>query len=161
MKLATHVRRVLMVALLVLSTLAAISVPRADAHSECMTVPQCHAALAWQKHRYAHEHLLRVRVIRRDASYALRLAAAMSGEPLPNLRCIGWHESRMGAQTSAEPGSGAKGLMQFLDSTWRSTRFYAFGFSVWDNVANALAAVQIMVHDGSARQWTTGRGCGL
>lgn len=127
----------------------------------CPNLTACRAAVKWQKHRYAHEHLIVVHHVRRDASYALRLAAAMSGLPLSNLRCIGWNESRMGAQTTAQPGSGAKGLMQFLDSTWSHTPFAAYGFSVWDNVANALAAVQIIVHDGSARQWDTGSGCGL
>lgn len=161
MQHATNVRRVLMVALIVLSTLAVFSAPSVDAHAPCATVSQCHKALSWQKHRYAHEHLLLVRKQRRDAVYALRLASAYSGLPLPNLRCVAWRESRMGAQTTPEPSSGASGLMQFLGSTWRSTRFYAYGFSVWDNVANALAAAQIMVHDGSARQWVTGRGCGL
>lgn len=127
----------------------------------CATVTACRRVVVWQRHERLHlEHRLAIRY-RRDASYALRLASAMSGLPLPNLRCIGWAESRMGAQTSAEPSSGAKGLMQFLPSTWSHTPFAAYGFSVWDNVANALAAVQIMVHDGSARQWVTGRGCGL
>lgn len=132
------------------------------ATKHCETEKCYQRALVWEHKLRLHDHLLLVRHERHDAARALRLAAAYSGLPLAKLRCIAWRESRMGAQTTPEPSSHASGLMQFLPSTWARTPFAAYGFSVWDPEANALAAVQIMVHDGSARQWIpTGRECGL
>lgn len=43
----------------------------------------------------------------------------------------------------------ASGLMQFLPSTWSHTPFAAYGFSVWDMDANALAAAQIIRHEST------------
>jgi SLT domain-containing protein len=68
------------------------------------------------------------------------------------MRSVAWCESRMGAQTTAEAGSGASGLFQFLDSTWQHTPFATF--DVFDPLPNALAAAQIVAHDGSWAQWT-------
>lgn len=119
------------------------------------------AALRWNvKERHRLERRLAVRT-NRDASYAVRLAAAAFHIPERKLRCIAIRESGLGTQRTPEPSSGASGIAQFLPSTWRSTPFYAAGFSIWDDVANMLAAAQIISHDGSARQWTTGKGCGL
>lgn len=127
----------------------------------CRTVIACRHDLDWARRDRQHlRRLLAVRV-NRDASYAVRLAAAAFNLPESKLRCIAQAESGLGTQRGPEPHSGASGEMQFLLSTWQSTPFYHAGFSVWDNVANVLAAAQIIQHDGSARQWVTGRGCGL
>lgn len=127
----------------------------------CKTVPACHRALAWQIKDRRH---LRVQLSYKrhaDAMRSLRLAAAAFGIPLSEEVCIGTKESGLGNQTTPEPSSGALGLMQFLRSTWEHTPFYAFGFSRTDDDANALAAAQIVAHDGSWRQWSTRSACGL
>jgi hypothetical protein len=46
--------------------------------------------------------------------------------------------------------SGAAGLFQFLPSTWRSTPYASM--SIWDPVANALAAGWMHVH-GRGGEW--------
>jgi hypothetical protein len=48
------------------------------------------------------------------------------------------------------PGSGAKGLFQFIDSTWRSTPYRMF--SVWSPFAAALAAGW-MHQQGRGGEW--------
>jgi hypothetical protein len=131
------------------------------ATTHCETEKCLRKANAWLRHdRNHYRRIVRQRTTR-DATYAVRLAAAAYGLPYLKLRCIAQRESGLGAQRYPESSSGASGLMQFLGSTWRHTPFSAAGFSVWANIANALAAAQIIVHDGSARQWVTGRGCGL
>lgn len=47
--------------------------------------------------------------------------------------------------------SGASGLFQFLPSTWRTTPYASL--SVWDPVANALAAGWMHMH-GRGGEWT-------
>ncbi len=49
--------------------------------------------------------------------------------------------------------SGASGLFQFLDSTWRTTPYAAF--SVWSPYANALAAGWMHAH-GRGNEWACG-----
>lgn len=127
----------------------------------CKTVPACHRALSWQIKDRRH---LRVQLSYKrhaDAMRSLRLAAAAFHVPLRDEVCIASHESGLGNQLTPEPSSGASGLMQFLRSTWSHTPFAAYGFSVWDDDANALAAAQIVVEDGSWRQWSTRYACGL
>jgi soluble lytic murein transglycosylase-like protein len=120
----------------------------------CQTRSCLVAAIRWQKHdRQQLRQRLAVRY-RRDATYAIRLASAAFGVPTSAMRSVAWCESRMGAQTTPQPGTGASGLMQFEPSTWAHTPFAAYGFSVWDNVANALAAAQIVAHYGGWGQWT-------
>ena len=154
--------RPLALALILLATLITLHPARAyGAGTRCESKACLKAAIQWQRADRLRMQKLLAQKLRPDARYALRLAAAYSGLPLAKLRCIAWHESRMGTQTWPEPRSHASGLMQFLPSTWASTPFAAYGFSVWDLNANALAAAQIIVHDHSARQWVTGRGCGL
>lgn len=53
----------------------------------------------------------------------------------------------------ANPSSSAAGLFQFLPSTWRTTPYRAF--SVWDPVANALAAGW-MHNVGRGGEWACG-----
>jgi hypothetical protein len=118
----------------------------------CRTIACYRKAVAWQRHRYAREHLIVVRQTRRDAYYAIRIASAAFGVDARAMRSVAWCESRMGAQTTAEAGSGASGLFQFLGSTWRHTPFATF--DVFDPLPNALAAAQIVAHDGGWGQWT-------
>lgn len=148
--------------LLALVALGVVGVRQALAStSRCESRACYQQALRWNiKERRRLEHRLTVRT-QRDATYAVRLAAAAFHIPEAKLRCIAIRESGLGTQLTPEPSSGASGEMQFLASTWASTPFAHAGFSVWDNVANVLAAAQIIAHDGSARQWVTGRGCGL
>lgn len=63
-----------------------------------------------------------------------------------------WRRARCesGYSPSATNGSGASGLFQFLDSTWRSTPFARF--SVWSPYANALAAGWMHAH-GRGGEW--------
>ena len=148
----------------VLATLIACAWWADDAYgakTRCESVTCLHRALAWQQHDRARLERDLERRTRRDATYAVRLAAAAFHIPERKLRCIAIRESGLGRQRTPEPSSGASGEMQFLAGTWASTPFAHAGFSVWDNVANVLAAAQIIAHDGSARQWATGRQCGL
>ena len=48
-------------------------------------------------------------------------------------------------------GEHATGLMQFLPSTFRSTKYSSA--NIWSPYAQALAAVQ-MVHDGRTKEWS-------
>jgi hypothetical protein len=122
------------------------------APKRCATVRSCHHALDWaRKDRQHLRHRLAIRY-HRDASYAIRLASAAFGVPVRDMRRIAQCESGMGAQATAEAGSGASGVFQFLRSTWRHTPFA--GFDVFDPVANSLAAAQLVVHDGGWRQWS-------
>lgn len=128
---------------------------------KCQTVQACHRALAWQ---IKDRHHLRVALSYKrhaDAMRSLKLAAAAFHVPLADEVCIATHESGLGNQSNPEPGSSAVGLMQFIPSTWSHTPFAAFGFSPWDNDANALAAAQIVAHDGGWHQWSTRGICGL
>ena len=125
---------------------------RAHGGRACRTIPCYRKAIAWQRHDRAHlRHQLSVHW-RRDATYAIRLASSAFHVPVTDMRSVAWCESRMGAQTTAEPSSGASGLYQFLPSTWAHTPFATF--NVFDPLPNALAAAQIVAHDGGWRQWT-------
>lgn len=166
MKLVTNIRRVLLVALVVVSAIAVFQAPAAAA--KCKTLPACHRAIAWhhsvERNLLAERHDLRVQLSYKrhaDAMRSLRLAAAAFHIPLRDEVCVATKESGLGNQRTPEPSSGASGLMQFLGSTWAHTPFAAYGFSVWDDDANALAAAQIVAHDGSWRQWSTRGACGL
>jgi soluble lytic murein transglycosylase-like protein len=120
--------------------------------TSCSTVAQCRHALAWQRKDRAHlRHQLAVKYSR-DAGYAIRLASAAFGVNEQNMRTIARCESNLGAQATAEAGSGASGLFQFLPSTWRRTPFA--GFDIFDPLPNALAAAQLVVRDGSWREWS-------
>ncbi|MBA3841026.1 MAG: transglycosylase family protein [Actinobacteria bacterium] len=131
---------------------AAWGVTEAWPASKCASVKQCHHDLAWAKHeRQVLRHRLAVRY-QRDATYAIRLAAAAFGVPEHEMRTIARCESGMGAQVTAEAGSGASGVFQFLGSTWRRTPFASF--DVFDPVANSLAAAQLVRRDGSWREWS-------
>ena len=89
--------------------------------------------------------------------YALRLAAAaFPNVPLSELRAVARCESGFDPH-NRNLSSTASGLFQFLDSTWRgawgAASFHRLGFSVYDPVANALAAAQVVARDGGWRQW--------
>lgn len=85
----------------------------------------------------------------RDVDYALRLASSAYGVSLGELYTVARCESRLTA-TAQNRSSTAAGLFQFLDSTWASQGMD--GFSVYDPVANALAAARIVRREGW-RQW--------
>jgi hypothetical protein len=118
----------------------------------CATVSACRRVVRWQRHERLHlERRLAIRY-QRDATYAIRLASAAFHVPIQDMRSVASCESGMGAQVTAEAGSGASGLFQFLASTWQHTPYS--GFDVFDPLPNALAAAQIVAHDGGWGQWT-------
>lgn len=89
--------------------------------------------------------------------YALRLAAAaFPNVPLSELRAVARCESGFDPW-NVNASSQASGLFQFLPSTWSGAwggqSFHRLGFSVFDPIANALAAAQTVTRDGSWRQW--------
>lgn len=88
--------------------------------------------------------------------YAMRLAHVVYGVPLGELTSVAWCESKHYA-LAQNPSSTASGLFQFLDSTWWGSwgaqPFAQMGFSVFDPVANALAAARVVVRDGGWGQW--------
>lgn len=129
-----------------------ILIHNALAAERCTTIAQCHRAIDWQaKDRAQLKRELAVKY-NRDASYAIHLASAAFGVSEQNMRTIARCESNLGEQTTSEAGSGASGLFQFLPSTWRRTPFA--GFDVFDPLPNALAAAQLVVKDGSWREWS-------
>lgn len=84
--------------------------------------------------------------------YAIRLAASTFGVSLAEMRAVAACETGGTFDPgSYNPGSGASGLYQFLSSTWSSQGLA--GFSVYDPVANALAAARIASREGWA-QWS-------
>ena len=84
--------------------------------------------------------------------YALRLAAAAYPVPYAELRAVSWCESRWTPSAVNGGGSGSSGLFQFLPSTWAHTPYGRF--SIFDPVANALAAAWLVVQDHGWREWT-------
>lgn len=115
-----------------------------------------HGAEYW--HWEAQKLRRRVRQLERrwrpTSRYAMRLASAAFGVPYRQLERVARCETGGTLSPAAyEPSTGASGLLQFLSSTWRRTPFARF--SVFDPVANALAAAQIVAREGW-RQWSCG-----
>jgi soluble lytic murein transglycosylase-like protein len=110
----------------------------------------------WWANKYLQLQRRTRHAIRRDVNYALRLAAASYPVPLAELRAVARCESGLDP-FNVNPSSRASGLFQFLPSTWAGRwggyRYHQLGFSVFDPVANALAAAQVVTRDGSWRQW--------
>ena len=153
---ALFLSAIMLAAILIVLAFCGVSIAagpiKAHGGRACRTIPCYRKAIAWQRHDRAHlRHQLAVHW-RRDATYAIRLASAAFHVPIADMRSVAWCESRMGAQTTAEASSGAAGLFQFLPSTWQHTPYSTF--NVFDPLPNALAAAQIVAHDGSWAQWT-------
>lgn len=95
---------------------------------------------------------------RPTALYAIRLASIVYGVPRRDMLTVARCESPGLNPFLQHPTSRAAGLFQFLPSTWAgpwgAKKFAASGFSVWDPVANALAAAYIVDRDGGWFQWT-------
>jgi hypothetical protein len=109
---------------------------------------QGRSARDWQ-HRYRHRtrqlQQARAHLHRRwqpTVSYALRLAAAVTGVPLGELQAVARCESTFNPFAS---NGRYLGLFQL---GWSP-----FGFSPFDPVANALSAAMTVRHDGGWRQW--------
>lgn len=115
----------------------------------CETTTCYRQALAWN---VRERHRLQRELARGSARYAIHLAATVYGISESNMRTIAQCESGMGAQKTAEAGSGASGLFQFLPSTFARTPFAHF--DVFDPVANALAAGWLVRKDGGWREWS-------
>jgi hypothetical protein len=116
----------------------------------CPNLQACRAAVKWQAKDRRWRRWRLCGSGRRGAGVGA--ASAAFGVPVRDMRSVAQCESGMGAQVTAEAGSGASGLFQFLDSTWRHTPFATF--DVFDPLPNALAAAQIVAHDGGWGQWT-------
>lgn len=91
-----------------------------------------------------------------SAEYAIRLAAVVYGIPESELDRVASCESGHNPR-ALNASSSASGLFQFLPSTWSggavASRYSGAGFSVWDPIANALAAAGTVAHDGGWGQW--------
>lgn len=103
-----------------------------------------YTAVEWQRHERLHQGSFGVQ-------HALRLASAIYGIPMRELRAVGTCESHL-TPSSKNRTSTASGVFQFLDSTW--TRAGIPGFSVFDPYANILAAARLVKLDGSWREWS-------
>jgi len=103
--------------------------------------------------RRRHRRAMRTLQLRVGGSdYAIRLAASTFGVDESQMRAVASCETGGTFSPAAyNAGSGASGLFQFLGSTWRSQGLA--GFSVWDPVANALAAARIVAREGWG-QWS-------
>lgn len=88
---------------------------------------------------------------RKDAKYAIKLASNALGVPEWQMRSVAWCESRLNPWAKNR-SSTAAGLFQFLDSTWARSGMAVF--SVYDPLANALAAAKTVRADGGWRQWS-------
>ena len=139
--------------LIVLLAIIALSVwavrDATAARERCESVSCLHRAIAWQKQDRAR---LQRELAGGRERYAIKLAAAAFHIPERDMRRIAQCESNMGAQKTAQPGSGASGLFQFLPSTFARTPFAHF--SVFDPIANALAAGWLVRRDGGWREWS-------
>ena len=89
------------------------------------------------------------------ALYAIRLASVVYGVPYRDMLTVARCESGL-SPLSEHPTSHASGLFQFLPSTWAGAWgakvFADARFSVWDPVANALAAARMVAREGWS-QW--------
>ncbi len=73
-------------------------------------------------------------------------------------RCIAFHESGYN-QFSANRSSTAKGVFQYLNSTWRGTDEGKDGRSVFDAEANVRAAIKYMASRRSTQPWAVKSKC--
>lgn len=99
--------------------------------------------------RYVQARRATRRHYRPTVNYALRLASDLYRVPYWQMRSVAWCESRFDPSNVTPPYS-ASGLMQFLPGTWSDQGLPRF--SVFDPVANALAAARIVSREGW-RQW--------
>lgn len=85
--------------------------------------------------------------------YAIRLASAVFGVPESEMRAVASCETGGSfSATSLNSSSGAAGEFQFLSSTW--ARAGIPGFSVFDPIANSLAAARLVIRDGGWSEWS-------
>jgi hypothetical protein len=101
-------------------------------------------AVHWQRHERLHQG-------RYGVDHAIRLASALYGVPLSEMRRVGTCESHL-TPTSKNRSSTASGLFQFLDSTWN--RAGIPGFSVFDPYANAIATARLVTRDHGWHEWS-------
>ena len=87
---------------------------------------------------------------RADAKYAIKLAANAFSISESAMRSVAWCESKFNRY--ARNRSGASGLFQFINSTWRTSGMAVF--SVFDPIANALGAAKTVRTDGGWGQWS-------
>jgi hypothetical protein len=109
--------------------------------------------------RVRHEHARYLAAHRRISQLTRTLAHTSSTGEAIELACMVygscdtlWRRARCesGVSTFARNPSGARGLFQFLPSTWASTPFA--GFSIWSPYAQALAAGWMNTH-GRGGEW--------
>jgi hypothetical protein len=107
-----------------------------------------HTAAEWAARYHARTRQLlstRRRLRQRwkpTVDYALRLAHAVSGVPLAELRTVSWCESRF------DPFAQNGKYLGIFQLGWAP-----FGLSPFDPIANALSAALTVKHDGGWRQW--------
>ncbi len=162
---------VLVVLLILLAIASSASAKHVAGHNECFQGGPCltgeqalreweqpgkGAEYQWNRARKLERKVWKLekrvaKKFKRDSLYAIKLASRAFGIPERDMRRVAYCESRFNPFVK-NPNSMASGLFQFLDSTWASTPFHV-AFPVWDPVANALAAAQIVRADGGWRQW--------
>lgn len=81
---------------------------------------------------------------------AIRLASVTYGVDYGDMRSVAWCESRLNPHAQ-NPHSSARGLFQFLDTTWAHTPYRSFSRD--DPHANALAAGWVVRKDHGWREW--------
>jgi hypothetical protein len=121
------------------------------------------AAVKYRRQRDHLQELLTRRVLQvrrqtralarkpQGSRYAIRLASSTFRVSEREMLAVASCETGGTFDESAHnPSSSAAGLFQFLDSTWANQGLA--GFSVYDPVANALAAARIVAREGWS-QW--------
>lgn len=109
----------------------------------------------WRSQRILRAQGRRLATRPGGSMYAIRLASATFGVDYGKMVAVASCETGGDfSPYSYNRSSGASGLYQFLGGTW--SRAGIAGFSVWDPVANALAAARLVVRDGGWSEWSCG-----
>ena len=88
----------------------------------------------------------------------IRRSSAQYGIDPETPLCIAKKESGFNPN-SANKSSSARGVFQYLSSTWKATDEGKAGYSVYDPEQNIKAAIKYMASRGNAKPWVVEKSC--